>query len=248
MCGSRRRGSSKGPIVSSGANRSVSDSDDEYPLPTAIHVRRYPLSNPGRHDAKQLSNIDEYTEERMFMTEKLHLTLACGDYESIYAIKEGMVKPDGIELTVLTEMDSSTRHWRMIRHRAFDICELSGASYILGKSKGEQDFTAIPVFLHRRFRHGFVFVNAQKGIEKPTDLIGRKIGLKTFQATALVWIRGILEDEFDLPYKTVKWRLNGPRRSPTSVWKTPAASPSRGSGMRSKNKRRFWARTRGSMA
>jgi 4,5-dihydroxyphthalate decarboxylase len=141
----------------------------------------------------------------MFMTEKLHLTLACGDYESIYAIKEGIVKPDGIELTVLTEMDSSTRHWRMIRHRAFDICELSSASYILGKSKGEQDFTAIPVFLHRRFRHGFVFVNAQKGIEKPTDLIGRKIGLKTFQATALVWIRGILEDEFDLPYKTVNW-------------------------------------------
>ncbi len=56
------------------------------------------------------------------MTEKLHLTLACGDYESIYAIKSGLVKPDGIELTVLTEMDSSTRHWRMIRHQAFDIC------------------------------------------------------------------------------------------------------------------------------
>ena len=139
------------------------------------------------------------------MTEKPHLTLACGDYESIYALKEGLVKPDGIELTVLTDMDSSNRHWRMIRHRAFDVCELSGASYILGKAKGEQDFTAIPVFLHRRFRHGFVFINAQKGIEKPTDLIGRKIGLKTFQATALVWIRGILEDEFNLPYNHVNW-------------------------------------------
>ena len=133
------------------------------------------------------------------------MTLACGDYESIYAIKEGIVKPDGIELTVLTEMDSSTRHWRMIRHRAFDICELSAASYLLGKSKGEHGFTAIPVYLHRRFRHGFVFINAHKGIDKPADLIGRKIGLKTFQATALVWIRGILEDEFAVPYQAVNW-------------------------------------------
>lgn len=139
------------------------------------------------------------------MASKLQLTLAYGDYEMVRALKDGTVKADGIELTVLSDMDSSTRHWRMIRHRAFDICELSGASYLMGKDRGDNGFTAIPVFGHRRFRHGFVFINATKGINKPTDLIGRDIGLKTFQATALVWIRGILEDEFDLPHTQVHW-------------------------------------------
>ena len=140
------------------------------------------------------------------MAEKLHLTLACGDYESIRALKEGTVKPDGIELTVLTEMDSSTRHWRMLRHRAFDTCELSCSSYVVAKDRGAgEDLTAIPVFLHRRFRHGFIFIHAGKGITKPTDLIGRNVGLKTFQTTALVWIRGILEDHFGVPCTQVNW-------------------------------------------
>ena len=99
------------------------------------------------------------------MAEKLHLTLACGDYESVRALKEGTVKPDGIELTVLTDMDSSTRHWRMLRHRAFDVCETSCASYLLAQDRGTaDDLTAIPVFLHRRFRHGFIFINTSKGI------------------------------------------------------------------------------------
>lgn len=138
------------------------------------------------------------------MAETLHLTLASGDYEIVRAIKEGTVRPDGIELTVLTDMDSATRHWRMARHREFDVCEFSWSSYLLAKDKGT-DLTAIPVFLHRRFRHGFIFINASKGINKPTDLIGRDVGLKNFQATALVWIRGILEDEFQVPHKKLHW-------------------------------------------
>jgi len=66
-------------------------------------------------------------------------------------------------------------------------------------------FTAIPVFLHRRFRHGFIFLNTSKGIRKPADLIGRRIGLRNFQATANLWIRGILEHEHGLPHRSVHW-------------------------------------------
>ena len=92
------------------------------------------------------------------MSAKLKLTLACGDYEIIQALKDGSIAPDGIELNVLTDMDSSSRHWRMIRNEEFDVCELSGSSYLMAKDRG-QAFSAIPVFLHRRFRHGFIFVN-----------------------------------------------------------------------------------------
>ena len=86
------------------------------------------------------------------MSKKVHLTLACGDYESIRALKEGNVKPDGIELTVLTDMTSDIRHWRMVRNREFDVAELSMSNYLMAKYVG-LPFSAIPVFLHRRFRH-----------------------------------------------------------------------------------------------
>ncbi len=138
------------------------------------------------------------------MAKKIPLTLACGDYEIIRALKEGEVEPDGIDLTVLTEMDSTTRHWRFIRNRDFDMAETSASSYVVAKDQG-QAVTALPVFLHRRFRHGFVFINTTKGISKPSDLIGRKVGIKSFLVTAGHWMRGILEHEYGVPHKSVEY-------------------------------------------
>ncbi len=138
------------------------------------------------------------------MSKKLHLTLACGDYEIVRPLMEGTVQPDGIELTVLTDMTSDIRHWRMIRGREFDVAELSMSNYLAAKFR-DQPFIAIPVFLHRRFRHGFTFINTSKGIHKPTDLIGKKVGLRNFSATSNLWIRGILEHEFQVPHKKIQW-------------------------------------------
>jgi 4,5-dihydroxyphthalate decarboxylase len=98
------------------------------------------------------------------MPTKIPLTLACGDYEIVRALKEGEVEPDGIALTMLTDMDSTTRHWRFIRNRDFDMAETSGSSYIVARDQGAP-VTALPVFLHRRFRHGFVFINTHKSVE-----------------------------------------------------------------------------------
>jgi len=134
----------------------------------------------------------------------LPLTFACGDYDTHKALQDGRVKPDGIDLTILTDMDSSTRHWRFLRNREFDIAECSCSSYIVARGQG-LPFRAIPVFPHRRFRHGFVFINTKKGIAKPADLIGKKIGVKSFQVTAVHWLRGILESEYGVPHKSLDW-------------------------------------------
>ena len=138
------------------------------------------------------------------MAKNIPLTLACGNYEIVRPLIDGTVSPDGIDLTILTDMDSTTRHWRFLREGHFDVAETSCSSYIVARDKG-MSITAIPVFLHRRFRHGFVFVNTSKGIKKPTDLVGRKIGVKSYMVTAVHWMRGILEHEYGLPHKSVQW-------------------------------------------
>lgn len=138
------------------------------------------------------------------MAHKLKLTLACGDYEIVRALKEGAVEPDGIELTMVTSPDSTTRHWRFLRNREFDLAEVSSSSYIIARDQG-MPFDAIPVFLHRRFRHGFAFVNTAKGIREPKDLIGKKVGVKSYQVTAVLWLRGILEQEYGVPHKSIDW-------------------------------------------
>jgi 4,5-dihydroxyphthalate decarboxylase len=138
------------------------------------------------------------------MAEKLRLTVACGDYEIVRAIKEGVVKADGIELVMLTGMGPRERHWRMARHAEFDICEANVGAYFMERDHGAE-LTAIPVFLHRRFRHGFLFVNAKTGIRAPKDLIGKKVGGTNFQPASNIWMRGILEEEYGLPHRQVTW-------------------------------------------
>jgi 4,5-dihydroxyphthalate decarboxylase len=138
------------------------------------------------------------------MPTDIKLSLACGDYEIVRPIIEGTVKPDGIDLTIITKIDSTTRHWRFLRQNEFDIAEVSSSSYVVAKDQG-MAIEAIPVFLHRRFRHGFVFINMSKGIKTPKDLIGRKIGVKSYQVSAILWLRGMLEHEYGVPHLECEW-------------------------------------------
>ena len=105
---------------------------------------------------------------------------------------------------MLTKIDSSTRHWRFLRRNEFDVAELSSSSYLIAKDQG-MPIEAIPVFLHRRFRHGFVFISTKKGIKQPKDLIGKKIGVKSYQVSAILWLRGILEHEARVPHTSCEW-------------------------------------------
>src|SRR5580704_6565614 len=160
-----------------------------------------PSRRRASHKAYDHTKADDQKELPL---SKLSLTLGCGEYEIVRALMDGTVKPDGIDLNVLTEMDSTTRHWRFLRNGEFDLAEVSCSSYLTARDQ-DLPFDAIPVFLHRRFRHGFIFINTSKGIRTPQDLAGRKIGLKQFQATAIVWMRGILQHEYGVPLDTIEW-------------------------------------------
>jgi len=138
------------------------------------------------------------------MTSKLPLTLACGDYELVRPLLERKVEVDGVDLTMLTDMDSATRHWRFLRNNEFDVAEVSISSYLAARDN-DWPFRAIPVFLHRRFRHGFMFINTGKGIAKPGDLKGRRIGVKTLMTSAILWMRGLLQNEYGVPLDSIEW-------------------------------------------
>ena len=140
------------------------------------------------------------------MSEHLKLTFAAGSYDFVQPLIDGTVKADGIDLTILTAMGSGERHWRMGHRQEFDLCELNIAAYLAARDAG-RPLAALPVFLHRRFRHGFLFVNPAAGITEPRQLVGKRIGGPTFTAAGNVWMRGILEDRHDLPHREVTWAV-----------------------------------------
>ena len=101
-------------------------------------------------------------------------------------------------------MGSRERHWRMARKLEFDVCEINVGAYFMARDRGAP-VTALPVFLHRRFRHGFAFVNVNAGIRSPKDLIGKRIGGTNFQPAGNIWLRGILEENYGVPHQQVTW-------------------------------------------
>lgn len=147
----------------------------------------------------------------------LRLTLVCGDYDLTRALIDGSAQPAGIDLAVLT-MPSPERHWRMMRFEEFDVAELSLADYLVAHSSG-RPFTAIPVFPHRRFRHSFIFCRADGSVERPEDLNGNRIGLRTFQTTAGVWMRGILADDYGVDLTSIRWCTDDEEALP---WEPPS--------------------------
>jgi 4,5-dihydroxyphthalate decarboxylase len=138
----------------------------------------------------------------------VRLTLACWDYDRTRALADGTVRPDGIDLTYLSLPVEET-FFRMLRHREFDVAEMSLSSYCVQLSRPDPAFIAIPVFPSRFFRHSCVFVSGKSGIREPGDLKGRVVGAPEYQMTAPVWIRGILSDDYGVKVEDVEHRTGG---------------------------------------
>jgi 4,5-dihydroxyphthalate decarboxylase len=139
---------------------------------------------------------------------KLRLTLACWNYDRTRALADGSVQPDGIELTYLNLPVEET-FFRMARYREFEVAEMSLSSYAVSLSQEAPPFIAIPIFPSRMFRHASIFVSTKSGVREPRDLIGKQVGNPEYQLTALVWVRGILSDEYGVTPSAVEYWTGG---------------------------------------
>lgn len=137
----------------------------------------------------------------------LTLSLAMGDYDRTRPIHDGRVRIDGVS-PVTQLLTPEEMFFRAFRHQAFDISELSFSSYCVKLAEGAPPYVAIPVFLSRAFRHSSIYIRTDKGIQRPEDLKGRRIGIAEWQLSANVWVRGILE-EYGVKPSDIHWVRGG---------------------------------------
>jgi len=71
-----------------------------------------------------------------------------------------------------------------------------------------RDYTLLPIFPLRLFRHKSIFIRTGSGIKTPGDLRGRSIGTPGYSSTSLTWIRGILKDEYGVSPEEIDWVLS----------------------------------------
>jgi 4,5-dihydroxyphthalate decarboxylase len=136
------------------------------------------------------------------------LTLACTMTDRSRPLFDGRVTVPGCRLVMMPgEADDIFR--RALRHQEFEVTELSMASHIVTTARGDNPYVAIPVFLSRAFRHSAVYIRTDRGIAGPADLRGKTIGLREYQQTMALWVRGLLRDGHGIKATDMRWRTGG---------------------------------------
>ncbi|HYT55520.1 MAG TPA: ABC transporter substrate-binding protein [Verrucomicrobiae bacterium] len=133
------------------------------------------------------------------------ITIGCRDYDHTRALADGRVKVDGLELKFVNISPPSQIFLRMLHDEEFDASEMSLSNYMIALGKGDHRFVAIPVFPSRVFRHSYIWIHTEAGIQKPQDLKGKKVGIADYSMTALLFVRGLLQHQYGVLPQDIHW-------------------------------------------
>ena len=144
----------------------------------------------------------------------IQLSVGMANNPRTRAIFDGRVKPDGIDL-ICTPLHASELFWRQLRFGDFDVSEMSMSSLMMTVANGDTRWVGIPVFTTRKMFHTGLLARKDRGIDKPADFKGKKIGVPEYQQTAALWSRGILQHEFGVTAADIGewWMERNPEHS-----------------------------------
>lgn len=134
------------------------------------------------------------------------ITIAGYRFDRTAALADGSVKVEGFD-HVFEEAaigDANTHVFSGPGTR--EATEIGLHPFMLAHANdGHRKYSLLPVFPLRVFRHKSIFIRTDRGITKPQDLKGRKIGTPGFSSTSLTWIRGIMQHEYGVKPTDVEW-------------------------------------------
>lgn len=125
----------------------------------------------------------------------LELSIGMADNPRTRAIFEGKVKPEGIS-PICTRIHASELFWRQLRFGDFDVSEMSMSGMLMAAAAGDARWVGLPIFTTRRMFNVGVLVRRDRNIDRPSDLVGKKMGVPEYQQTAALWTRGYLQHEY----------------------------------------------------
>jgi 4,5-dihydroxyphthalate decarboxylase len=137
------------------------------------------------------------------------VTLTCSDYARVMLLASGDIKPDGVELTLITSKPASwDDRQEMMRRAMHDPAvhggEASMAGHLRRIEQGDRRTIALPIFVLRNFVARDLYVRNDDRITAPGDLSGKRIGMFNWVASATIWYRHFLRSVGVDP-STIEW-------------------------------------------
>ena len=138
----------------------------------------------------------------------LELSVAVGAYDRTRAVLDGSAPIEGCEVHAVALEPEEASH-RAFKGPEFDVSEISLGSHMVTVARGDPPYVGIPAFVSRQFRHSGIYIRTDRSIARPGDLKGKVIGVPEYQTTANIWVRGILQDDYGVHPRDIKWRRGG---------------------------------------
>ncbi|MHC4701841.1 MAG: ABC transporter substrate-binding protein [Planctomycetota bacterium] len=142
-------------------------------------------------------------------SERPSITIAGYKFDRVEALVDGRIQVEGFdakfEQAGIGDMNTHVFSGPGTR----EVTEIGLSPFMLAyANEGFRDYTLIPVFPLRQFRHKSIFVRDDRGIRKPADLRGRKIATPGYSSTSLTWIRGIMQHEYGVRPDEIQWVIS----------------------------------------
>jgi 4,5-dihydroxyphthalate decarboxylase len=133
---------------------------------------------------------------------KLHTML--GDYPNIKALKSGEIASDLIDFDFVEVKVANNLFKKVVREAAYDFAELAIVTYLQAKTY-DKPYVLIPAVVVGRGQHHTIAYNAERGVLKPSELAGKRVGVRAYTVTTGTWVRGILAQEYGVDLNKVQW-------------------------------------------
>jgi len=127
-------------------------------------------------------------------------------YDRVRAIQDGRLGLDGYDVNFHAEDIYGLNKKLFGPKRTYEVSETGLIPYVTRYANEDfRAYTLIPVFISRTFRHRNIFVRTDRGIEKPEDLRGKRVGTPGYGMSSHTWIRGFLQDVYGVKPDDMQW-------------------------------------------
>jgi 4,5-dihydroxyphthalate decarboxylase len=134
----------------------------------------------------------------------MRLRTLLGDHACTKALKDGSIKSDLVAFDFAEYSPTNKGFKPMVREAAFDVSEMAIVTYLMAKSF-DKPMVLLPNVVLARFQHAHALYNAKSGTLTPSDLNGKRVGIRSFTTTTGAWLRGILANDCGVDLNSIDW-------------------------------------------
>ncbi len=138
------------------------------------------------------------------MAARTKLFSMIGEYPNTKALRSGAIKSDTVEFEFDDVKVPNTAFKPLVREAKYDCSEVAINTFLQAKYYNKPYILLPATIVGRGQIHNLVY-NTERGKLSPTDLHGKRVGVRAYTQTTGMWVRGMLAELYGMDVSKVNW-------------------------------------------